>query len=87
MVQGAIANCRVKGRPSAHCEHIVRVNDVESGLLPLDLEAVFRSHDSTSWSHDLSHEPRGAFPDALLLPKVESVEHLEQVSDWSVVTR
>ena len=78
-VQSAIANCRMKGCPSVHSEHVVRVNDTESGLLPLDLEAVFKSCDPASWSHDLSHDPRGVMPDALLLPKVETTEQLQEV--------
>ena len=69
----------MKGCPSVHSEHVVRVNDAESGLLPLDLEAVFKSCDPASWSHDLSHDPRGVMPDALLLPKVETTEQLQEV--------
>ena len=58
----------------------MRVNDTESGLLSLDLEAVFKPRNPASWSHDLSHDPRGITPDALLLPKVETTEQLQEVS-------
>ena len=40
-----------------------------------DLSAVFRSHDASSWSHDL----RSGSPDALMLPKADSVDHIAEV--------
>ena len=60
---------------STHSEHVVRINGVESGLMHHDLSAVFRSHDASSWSHDL----RSGSPDAVMLPKADSVEHIAEV--------
>ena len=48
---------------------MVRVNGVESGMMELDLAAV------VGGASDVPGEP----PDALLLPKCDSVEHLRQV--------
>ena len=46
-------------------EYVIRVNGVESGLMSADLRAVFEAG------------PRE--PDALMIPKCESIEHLQQV--------
>ena len=46
----------------------MRINGVGSGLMNLDLREVFRSCDS-----------HGVSPDAIMLPKVESVEHVAEV--------
>lgn len=77
LVQSAIASSQAPGNDSAHSELVVRVNGTESGLLQQDLEAVFRrgSHDSVSGSCD----SREAWPDSIMLPKVDSVEHLLEV--------
>lgn len=45
-------------------ERVVRVNSAESGLLSLDVEAVFGG---------------ASFPDALMMPKVENEDHLRMV--------
>ncbi len=47
---------------------------MESGLLHLDLAAVFRPG-----SHDQSHDHHGGSPDAIMLPKADSVEHIAEV--------
>ena len=78
LVRGAVANCRLSGSVSADAELVVRVNGVESGMLHQDLNALFGegSHDPSSLSHDY----KGGSPDAIMLPKVENVEHLLEVS-------
>ena len=60
----------------------MRINGVESGMLQQDLAAVFArgSCDQAAKSHDhksKSHDP--GEPHAVLLPKVDSVEHLLEV--------
>lgn len=67
-IGAAIATCRHGDSLSAHSEHVVRINGVESGLMHLDLSSVFRSCDS----HMVS-------PDAIMLPKVDSVDHIQEV--------
>ena len=62
---GAIEMCRHSGSQSAHSEHVVRLNGVESGLMHLDLAAVFH---------------HGGSPDAIMLPKANSVEHIAEVT-------
>ena len=67
-VGAAIATCCRGDSFSAHSEHVVRVNGVESGLLNLDLSGVFRSCDF-----------HGVSPDAIMLPKADTVEHIAEV--------
>ena len=67
--------CRHSDSQSAHSEHVVRVNGVESGLMHLDLAAVFQQG-----SHDQSHDHHGGSPDAIMLPKADSVEHIAEVT-------
>ena len=83
LVRSAVANCRQPGRVSADAEVVVRVNGVESGMLHQDLDALFGggSHDPSSPSRDY----KSGSPDAIMLPKVESVEHLLEVSYGSVL--
>ena len=63
MIRDTLRTCR-----GPNTEHVVRVNGVDSGLLKADLSAVFAGKPSPD-----------QLPDALMLPKVESVEHLQQV--------
>ena len=44
----------------------MRVNDVSSCHLPKDIQSIFMNKENT-------------LPDALMLPKCESIEHLKQV--------
>ena len=67
-IGAAIATCRRGDSLSTHSEYVVRVNGVESGLMHLDLSGVFRSCDD----HMVS-------PDSIMLPKVDSVEHIQEV--------
>lgn len=70
-IPGAIAKCRLQN-PKA--EKVVRVNAVDSGMIQADLAAIFgKSHDQASESCDRSK------PDALMLPKVDSEEHLAEL--------
>ena len=73
----AMATCRHGDSTTATSEHVVRVNGVESGLLNLDLAGVFqpKSRDSYSESHDVHTES----PDAIMLPKVDCIEHITEV--------
>ncbi len=83
LVRSAIVNCRSPASLSARGEHVIRINGVESGMLQEDLAAVFHrgSCIPTGKSHDLGIESHDAAePHALLLPKVDSVEHLLEVS-------
>ena len=70
----AIATSRRGDSASALSEHVVRVNGVNSGLMNSDLREVFRSCDS----HVMS-------PDAIMLPKVESAEHVAEVSNFKKI--
>ena len=67
--------CRIN-RHSPHQELIIRINGIDSGLMELDLEAVFgnRSHDPSNEVNGLSN-----IPDSIMLPKCDNVEHLRQV--------
>ncbi|CAI8022751.1 Citramalyl-CoA lyase, mitochondrial [Geodia barretti] len=67
-IGAAIATSRRDDSQSSLSEHVVRVNGVGSGLMNLDLREVFRSCDS-----------HGVSPDAIMLPKVESVEHVAEL--------
>ena len=67
-VGAALATCRHGDSLSVHSEHVVRVNGVESGLLNLDLSGAFRSCDS-----------HGVSPDAIMLPKTDTVDHIAEV--------
>lgn len=71
LVQGAIASCRSSGLAGAKAEHVVRINGFESGLLHDDLEAVFAG------SHDV--DSANGLPNAIMLPKCDSVEQLFEV--------
>ena len=64
-MRSAIAQCH-DGDSAG--ELVVRVNGIDSGMMRADLEAVL----------DGSHDP-SCDPEALVLPKVESVEHLQEV--------
>ena len=64
-MRSAIARCRSVQCPS---ELVVRVNGVDSGMMRSDIEAIF----------DGTRDP-SSDPEALMLPKVESVEHLREV--------
>lgn len=66
---GAIATSRHGNSSTQLSEHVVRVNSIDSGLVNLDLREVFKSCDS----HKVS-------PDAVMLPKVETVEHVAEVT-------
>ena len=57
-------------------EHAVRVNGVDSGLLSADLRAVFGGRPTLD-----------KLPEALMLPKVDSVDHLQQVGNNTTVLR
>ena len=74
-VQQALINCRLSGLPSLMSEHVVRINGFESGMLHSDLEAVFCDPSGQSEGDD---EVNG-FPDAIMLPKCDSVEQLSEV--------
>lgn len=65
LIQETLSTCR-----GPNTEHVVRVNGNDSGLLGADLKAVFGGN-----------PPPNKLPDALMLPKVESVEHLQQVGN------
>ena len=78
-MRSAVANCRRPGSVSANAEVVVRVNGVESGMLHQDLDALF-SHQGSHDPGSSSHDHKGGSPDAIMLPKVESVEHLLEVS-------
>ena len=67
-IGAAIATSRHRNSASRLSEHVVRVNSVDSGLLHSDLRAVFRSCEG----HMMS-------PDAIMLPKVDTIEHLMEV--------
>lgn len=70
-IGAAIATCRRGDSASRHSEHVVRVNGIDSGLLHFDLQAVFKSCDN-----------HGVSPDAIMLPKVDTVEHIKEVSEY-----
>eukprot|EP00731_Ephydatia_muelleri_P031540 Em0023g47a len=63
LIQDTLGTCR-----APNTEHVVRVNGSDSGLLDADLKAVFGGNPSPS-----------KLPDALMLPKVENTEHLQQL--------
>ena len=70
-----MANVRWSGC-ALHQELCVRVNGVDSGLMGLDIEAVFGGR-----SCDLGEEP-SRIPDSIMLPKCDSIEHLREVLNW-----
>ncbi|XP_064383467.1 citramalyl-CoA lyase, mitochondrial-like [Halichondria panicea] len=65
-VGSAIAGCRSVG---SKAELVVRINGFESGLVDDDLDAVYSG----------SHDSGGGLPDAIMLPKCDTPEHLAEL--------